>query len=79
MKAVKSFDAASRACVRVGVDVCMWLSVIVVLWQICVMSPWLFNARMICVRRAVNARVLERGLNARVLGRLLNARVLGEG
>ena len=52
----------SRACVRVGNDVCEWFHVNVGLKQCCVMSPWLFNVYMDGVVREVNVRVLGKGL-----------------
>ena len=39
LKVVKSFYIDSRACVRVGNDVCEWFPVNVGLRQGCVMSP----------------------------------------
>ncbi len=43
MRAVKSFNEGSRACVRVGRSESDWSEVNVGLRQDCVMSPWLFN------------------------------------
>ena len=62
LKAVQSFYVDSRACVLVGNDVREWFPVNVGLRQVCVMSPWLFNAYMDCVVREVNVRVLGKGL-----------------
>jgi hypothetical protein len=62
LKAVQSFYADSRACVRVGSEVSDWFTVKVGLRQGCVMSPWLFNLYMDGVVREVNASVLGRGL-----------------
>ena len=62
LKAVKSFNVDSRACVRVGKDASEWFLVNVGLRQGCVMSPWLFNVYMDGVVREVNVRVLGKGL-----------------
>ena len=61
LKAVKSFYAGSKACVRVGNDMSEWFQVKVGLRQGCVMSPWLFNLYFDGVVREVNERVLGRG------------------
>ena len=62
LKAVHSFYANSRACVRVGNDVNEWFPINVGLRQGSVMAPWLFNLYMDGVVREVNARVLGKGL-----------------
>ena len=62
MKAVQSFYADSRACIRVGNDVSEWFPINVGLRQGCVMSPWLFNVYMDGVVREVTVRVLGKGL-----------------
>ena len=46
LKAVQSFYADSRVCVRVGNDVSEWFPVNIGLRRGCVMSPWLFNVYM---------------------------------
>ena len=48
-----------RACVQEGNDVSEWFPVNVVLRQVCVMSPGLFNVYMDGVVRELNVRVLE--------------------
>ena len=62
LKAVQSFYADSRACVRIGMQVSEWFPVNVGMRQGCVMSPWLFNVYMDGVVREVNARVLGKAL-----------------
>ena len=43
LKVVQSFDAYSRACVQIRIDVSEWFPVNVGLRESCVMYPWLFN------------------------------------
>ncbi len=62
MRAVKSFNEGSKACVRVGRGESDWFEVNVGLRQGCVMSPWLFNVYMDGVVREVNARVQGKSL-----------------
>ena len=62
LQGVKSLYVGSKACVRVGNEVCGWFPVRVGLRQGCVMPLWLFNLYIDGVEREVNARVLGRGL-----------------
>ena len=61
LKAVQSFNADSRACIRIGNEVSEWFSVKFGVRQGCVMSPWLFNLNMDGVVREVQAKTLGRG------------------
>ena len=54
LKAVQSFYADTRACVRVGNDTSGCFPVNVGMQQGCVMSPWLFNVYVDGVVREVN-------------------------
>ena len=60
-KAVQSFYADSKTCVRIGNEVSEWFSVNVGVRQGCVISPWFFNLYMDGVVWEVQARTLGRG------------------
>ena len=66
LKAMQSFYINSKACVKIGNEVSEWFSVNVVVRQVCVMSPWLFNLYINGVVREVQARTL--GKEAQLVG-----------
>ena len=56
LEAIQSFYVGRKACVKNGKEVSEWFSENVVVFEVCVMSQWLFNLNMDGVVRIVEAR-----------------------
>ncbi len=62
LRAIKSFNEAASACVKINGEASEHFEIKVGLRQGCVMSPWLFNIYMDGVMREVKGKVGEIGV-----------------